>query len=160
MDGSTHSLSGVSGRQPRFGFPNMQGSKTWVLYGPRDQMELGSFMPDSECEYSESDFDQVAMGTTNGGQPFGVSKKLPASGVPANWAKIEGENIVDPLTGTKYSIETGKVVGEWCPGLLGAFFKILNPSPVKLQTYPGKVEDDQVFVLIDYLANYDDIAFY
>ena len=57
---------------------------------------------------------------------------------------IDGDCIVDPLFGTKFSLSTGKVEGAWCPANFGFIFGRLIPqselAAFKVRSQGGSVQ--------------------
>ena len=88
-----------------------------------------------------------------GGKLYAISNKLPPTGQPATLAsleKLKGENvIVEPLSGTCYSLKTGKAVGPWCPSLVGRLILGRLVAPTDVPVYPVRKSGNSIEVLID-----------
>jgi len=68
------------------------------------------------------------------GKLYAIANKLPPTGQPATFGKLNGDGtITEPISGTKYSLSTGKVV-EWCPSLIGGLQKLLV-APTNVPTF-------------------------
>lgn len=60
------------------------------------------------------------------GQLYAVSNKVPPTSQPATFGELSGDGTLkEPISGTKFSLKTGKVVGPWCPSLIGQGLKLL-----------------------------------
>mmetsp|Transcript_6314 Transcript_6314/g.13997 ORF Transcript_6314/g.13997 Transcript_6314/m.13997 type:complete len:182 (+) Transcript_6314:1386-1931(+) len=86
---------------------------------------------------------EVAVVNT-GGSLYGFINKMPPTGQPVTFATVEDKCLVEPVTKTKFSLQTGKVVGTFCPGGIGKLFGLLVPEQdmdtVKVRKTGGKVE--------------------
>lgn len=88
-----------------------------------------------------------------GGGFFALSNKLPPTGQPATLAKVEkleGQAVVvEPVSGSCFSLKTGKPVGPWCPSLVGRFILSKLVSPTNVPVYPVRKSGDKIQCLID-----------
>jgi len=86
---------------------------------------------------------EVAV-ANDGGKLYGFINKMPPTGQPATFATIEDKCLVEPITKTKFSLQSGKVVGTFCPGGIGKLFGFLVPEQdmdtVQVRAKGGKVE--------------------
>merc|ERR1719145_262906 len=80
---------------------------------------------------------EIAVVCDAGGKLYATSNKMPPFGQPTTFALQEKGVIVDPVTGTKFSLSTGKPVGTWCPKPPGIskIFQLLT-SPATMPVYP------------------------
>merc|ERR1712186_86895 len=84
----------------------------WVTYASTSDLEPGKMVTGIKVGQ------EIAFTKVNG-KLYGISNRLPPTGQPAALGKIEGDTVKEPLSGTVFSLVTGKVVGKWCPSLLG-----------------------------------------
>jgi len=105
--------------------------------------------------------DTIGSGFQNGleiaianveGNYYALANKLPPTGQPATFAtlgKIQGKRCInDPVSGTSYDLKTGKVVGDWCPSLVGKLLKILY-VPADVPIFPCRKVGAKIEVQID-----------
>jgi len=86
------------------------------------------------------------------GKIFAVANSCPHLGTPLENGRLgEGSTIVCPLHKSAFSLESGEVVGDWCP-----FPPILGPlvlgnlaPPEKLSTFPVRSKGATVEVFVD-----------
>ena len=72
----------------------------------------------------------VLVGRYSNGKVWAISAKNSATGTEMFGGKIDeqAQTLQDPQWGTQYSLQTGDVIGKWCPsppiigGLIGAIF--------------------------------------
>jgi len=83
------------------------------------------------------------------GSLYACSNKLPPTGQPATFAEIEGKGvIVEPVSGTRFNLKTGKPVGKWCPSLVGTIIKLLV-SETDVPVFPVRKSGNAIQVLIN-----------
>merc|ERR1712154_691691 len=98
----------------------------------------------------------ICIAVDEGGKIFALGDKCPPVNQPLSFGSVEDGAIADPVLGTKFSLKTGNVVGQWCPSgvgkLLGGLFE-----PVGVPTYPVKKTGNFVEVQVDvnYKANFE-----
>jgi nitrite reductase/ring-hydroxylating ferredoxin subunit len=98
----------------------------------------------------------ICIAVDEKGSIYALGDKCPPIGQPLSFGSIQGDTISDPLLGTKFSLKTGEVVGQWCPSgiglLLGGLFE-----PAGVPTYAVKKSGNAVQVQVDvnYKASYE-----
>jgi len=82
------------------------------------------------------------------GSVYALGDKCPPVNQPLSFGKVSEGTIQDPVLGTKFSLKTGDVVGQWCPSgigkLIGGAF-----SPVGVPTYPVRKSKGAIEVQVD-----------
>lgn len=86
------------------------------------------------------------------GKIFAIANSCPHLGTPLENGRLgEGSTIVCPLHKSAFSLETGDVVGDWCP-----FPPILGPlvlgnlaPPEKVSTFPVRAKGQNIEVFVD-----------
>eukprot|EP01039_Chlorochromonas_danica_P007955 gene7956-8775_t len=86
------------------------------------------------------------------GKIFAIANSCPHLGTPLENGRLgEGSTIVCPLHKTAFSLDSGDVVGDWCP-----FPPILGPvilgnlaPPEKVATFPVRSKGQNIEVFID-----------
>mmetsp|Transcript_17932 Transcript_17932/g.41359 ORF Transcript_17932/g.41359 Transcript_17932/m.41359 type:complete len:184 (+) Transcript_17932:233-784(+) len=83
------------------------------------------------------------------GSVFALGDKCPPVNQPLSFGKVNNDGTIqDPVLGTKFSLKTGEVVGQWCPSgigkLIGGAF-----SPIGVPTYPVKKSGKNIDVQVD-----------
>merc|ERR1712187_178335 len=109
----------------------------WVTYASSSDLEPGKMVTGIKVGQ------EIAF-TKVGGKLYGISNRLPPTGQPAALGKIEGTSVTEGLSGTKYSLITGKVEGKWCPSpigfLLGRLFGEEDVQVYKVREQGGKIQ--------------------
>jgi nitrite reductase/ring-hydroxylating ferredoxin subunit len=114
----------------------------WVPFANADDVKPGSVV--SGFQYGQ----EVAIACTKGGKFYGLSNKLPPTGQPATLGDLKGDTIVEPLSGTVYDLNTGKVK-NWCPSLIGSLLlKRIIPQE-DVETFKVRKSGKTVSVLIN-----------
>ena len=115
-------------------------------------MPLNCWQPDSARHVRLSSTQEIAIATTKSGKLYALTNKLPPTGQPATFGTlVEGDLIEDSLSGTRYSLKTGKVVGNWCPappGIGPLLFRNLVPIQ-EVATYQVRKSGNAIQVLVD-----------
>jgi len=114
-------------------------TKVWGAYANSGDLEKGGVV--SGFQYNQ----EIAIARTKSGKVYALSNKLPPTGQPATFGEVEGETIIDPISGTKFSLATGKVQGKWCPNALGQLLlgRIIGQQDVpvyQVRERGGKIE--------------------
>ena len=86
------------------------------------------------------------------GKIFAIANSCPHLGTPLENGRLgEGSTIVCPLHKSAFSLESGDVVGDWCP-----FPPILGPvilgnlaPPEKVSTFPVRAKGQNIEVFVD-----------
>ena len=93
---------------------------------------------------------EIAVVCDAQGKLYATSNKMPPFGQPTTFAEQEKGVIVDPVTGTQFSLSTGKPVGTWCPKPPGIskIFQLLT-SPTSMPVYPVRKSGNAVEVNIN-----------
>ena len=98
----------------------------------------------------------ICIAVDEKGAVYALGDKCPPVNQPLSFGKVAEGTIQDPVLGTKFSLKTGEVVGEWCPSgigkLLGGLFDASG-----VPTYPVKSQGGTVQVQVDvnYKANFE-----
>lgn len=81
---------------------------------------------------------------------YGLSGKLPPAGQPVEYANIDTKEktVQDPVLGTKFSLESGKQVGPWCPSGPGIIVGKLFPSS-DISSIPVRISGSNVEVKVN-----------
>jgi len=88
------------------------------------------------------------------GAIWALGDKCPPVNQPLSFGSVDSDGtIADPVLGTKFSLKTGQVVGEWCPAgigkLLGGLFE-----PTGVPIYPVKKAGSKIQVQVDVNAKF------
>jgi len=132
----------------RAGVPQMiskariPNKNTWVSFANAKDVPPGTI--ESGFRYGQ----EIAI-VNEKGQLYAVSNKVPPTGQPATFCSLSGDGTLrEPISGTKFSIKTGKVVGPWCPSLIGNGIKLLVPE-TSLPVYPVRKFGDNIEVKLN-----------
>lgn len=83
-----------------------------------------------------------------GGSLYALSNKLPPTGQPATLGTIEKLSgqpvIVEPVSGTCFSLKSGKVTGPWCPSTVGRLLLQFIVQPSDVPVYPVRKSGDKI----------------
>jgi len=136
QDGPVPLATLLAGDSPpvRAGVPQMvskskriANKNVWVTFAAAKDVPPGTV--ESGFRYGQ----EIAI-VNEKGQLYAVSNKVPPTGQPATFGTLSGDGTLrEPVSGTKFSLKTGKVVGPWCPSLIGQGLKLLigeNSLPV------------------------------
>ena len=114
-----------------------------------------SFADSSECTPDSiiSGFrygQEIAIACEKSGKLYAMSNKMPPTSQPATFGELTQKgSIIEPISGTEFSLKTGKPVGKWCPAPLGQLLiKRLIP-PQEMLMFPVRRQGSAVQVLID-----------
>jgi nitrite reductase/ring-hydroxylating ferredoxin subunit len=83
------------------------------------------------------------------GSVYALGDKCPPISQPLSFGKVNTDGTIqDPVFGTKFSLKTGEVVGEWCPSGIG---KLIGGAfePSGVPTYSVKQKGGIIEVQID-----------
>jgi len=132
----------------RTGVPQMiskakiANKNVWVSFAKAKDVPPGTI--ESGFRYGQ----EIAI-VNEKGQLYAVSNKVPPTGQPATFCSLSGDGTLrEPISGTKFSIKTGKVVGPWCPSLIGNGIKLLVPE-TSLPVYPVRKFGDNIEVKLN-----------
>merc|ERR1719231_1150111 len=92
---------------------------------------------------------EVAVVCDSKGSLYGFSNKMPPTGQPTTFAKIEGSTVVEPVSGTAFNLKTGKQTGPWCPYPIGKLIIGRVTTPQDLQTVKVRKQGGSVQALIN-----------
>jgi len=92
---------------------------------------------------------EVAVVCDQKGSLYGFSNKMPPTGQPTTFAKVEDGCVVEPVTGTAYNLKTGKQTGKWCPYPVGQLIIGRVTTPQDLDTYQVRKKGNSVQALIN-----------
>jgi nitrite reductase/ring-hydroxylating ferredoxin subunit len=88
---------------------------------------------------------------------YALGDKCPPVNQPLSFGKVNADGTIeDPVLGTKFSLKTGEVVGNWCPSGIGKLLGGLFP-PTGVPVYPVKQSGGfvQVQVDVNYKFNFE-----
>jgi len=90
----------------------------------------------------------VCIAVDESGSVYALGDKCPPINQPLSFGKVKDGTIDDPFFGTKFSVKTGDVVGQWCPSLIG---KVLGGlfEPVGVVTFPVRKSGGTLQVQVD-----------
>lgn len=86
------------------------------------------------------------------GKIFAIANSCPHLGTPLENGRLgEGSTIVCPLHKSAFSLETGDVVGDWCPfpPILGPLILGNLAPPEKVSTFPVRAKGNNIEVFVD-----------
>jgi len=86
------------------------------------------------------------------GKIFAIANSCPHLGTPLENGRLgEGSTIVCPLHKSAFSLETGDVVGDWCPypPILGPLILGNLAPPERVSTFPVRSKGSAIEVFID-----------
>merc|ERR1719221_733927 len=147
----------------RFGSRRAQASDSAPVRVGVPQMSDAKTIPTKNVFVTFADAKDVPPGTITSGFRFGqeiaivnekgtlyaISNKLPPTSQPATFGELSGDGTLkEPISGTKFSLKTGKVVGPWCPSLIGQGLKLLV-GETRLQTYRVRKSGNSIQVEIN-----------
>jgi nitrite reductase/ring-hydroxylating ferredoxin subunit len=83
------------------------------------------------------------------GTVYALGDKCPPISQPLSFGKVNADGTIqDPVFGTKFSLKTGEVVGQWCPSGIGRLIGgAFEPSGVP--TYPVKQRGGIIEIQVD-----------
>jgi len=111
----------------------------WATFASSSELKPGEVV--SGFQFGQ----EIAIAKTKSGKLFALSNKLPPTGQPATFGKIEGDTIIEPISSTAFKLSTGKVDGKWCPSAIGQLIlqRIIAPTDVpvfKVRDQGGKLQ--------------------
>lgn len=109
----------------------------WVPMVPASECPPGSIV--SGFRYGV----EVAIANTGKGL-YAFSNKMPPTGQPTTFAEIDGNFIVEPVSGTKYDLKTGKQTGTWCPSPIGKLLIGRVTQPQNLEKYEVRKSGNKI----------------
>jgi len=119
---------------------NIKSKNVWVNFC--EDVKPGEI--DAGFQYGQ----EIAI-VNDGGTLYAMSNKMPPTSQPVTFANLLGKGIIqEPITLTKFSLKTGKPVGDWCPSLVGKAFSLLV-APSNVPVYPCRKNGKNVQVLIN-----------
>jgi len=92
---------------------------------------------------------EVAVVCDAKGGIYGLSNKMPPTGQPTTFAEIQGDVVVEPVSGTKFNIKTGKQTGTWCPYPIGKLIIGRITTPQDMETFKLRKQGGYVQALIN-----------
>ena len=125
----------------------------WVTFASDKELRKGEII--SGFQYGQ----EIAIVSSPKGGLFALSNKLPPTGQPATLAKIDdaGDGIIDPISGTVFSLKTGKVKGDWCPNLLGRllFGRLIAPTDINVFKVRKQLGNIQVLINVNAKSQFE-----
>jgi len=84
------------------------------------------------------------------GKLYAIQNRLPPASASAIGGVLEGDGTIkDALSGTKWDLATGDVVGKWCPNVpVGAVLSLLT-TPTQLRIFEAKKQGQNVQVKVN-----------
>lgn len=118
----------------------------WVSVLKSNDIAAGDLVP------VEVDGLAILVAADLDGKIFAIANSCPHLGTPLENGRLgEGSTIVCPLHKSAFSLESGEVVGDWCP-----FPPVLGPvilgnlaPPEKVSTFPVRAKGQNIEVFID-----------
>jgi len=100
---------------------------------------------------------EIAVVCDQSGTLYGFSNKMPPTGQPTTFAKIEGRNIVEPVTGTQFDLKTGKQNGKWCPYPIGQLIigRVTTPQDLDVFKVRKQGNNVQAFINVNAKAQFE-----
>jgi len=95
----------------------------------------------------------ICIAVDEKGKIYALGDKCPPVNQPLSFGKVVGTTIQDPVLGTKFSLSTGKVEGDWCPSGIGKVIGGLF-EPVGVPTFPVRKQGKNVEVQVDVNAKF------
>merc|ERR1719387_548026 len=116
----------------------------WVTFADSSAAKPGSIV--SGFQYGL----EVAIVTDNSGATYACSNKLPPTGQPATFCDFGDKpgTIKEPITGTVFSLKTGKPE-VWCPSALGRLVIGRLLGPQNLDVFPCRKGAGSVQALVN-----------
>jgi nitrite reductase/ring-hydroxylating ferredoxin subunit len=91
----------------------------------------------------------ICIAVDPSGKVYALGDKCPPISQPLSFGKVNPDGTIqDPVFGTKFSLKTGEVVGQWCPSGIG---KLIGGAfePTGVPTYPVKTGKGTIDVQVD-----------
>merc|ERR1719460_2065177 len=117
----------------------------WVSYADAKDAKPGQIT--SGFQYGL----EIAIVTDKSGASYACSNKLPPTGQPATFCELGDTpgTIKEPITGTTFSLKTGKIIGKWCPSALGNLIIGRLLPPQNLDVFPCRKGAGSVQALVN-----------
>merc|ERR1719247_2045764 len=118
--------------------------KVWVSFADSSAAKPGSIV--AGFQYGL----EVAIVTDKSGATYACNNKLPPTGQPATFCELGDKpgTIKEPITGTTYSLKTGKPE-VWCPSALGRLVIGRLLGPQNLDVFPCRKGAGSVQALVN-----------
>jgi len=98
----------------------------------------------------------VCVAVSSDGSIYALGNKAPPTGNPLKDGKVSKTTIKDAQFGTEFDLETGAVVGRWCPGGLGFVIgKLFEPTGVPTYKVKKAGQFLQIEVDVNFKVNYE-----
>jgi len=98
----------------------------------------------------------VCIAVAQDGLIYALGNKAPPTGTPLSGGKVGKKTIKDPQFGTEFDLDSGEVVGKWCPGGFGFVIgKLFEPSGVPTYRVKKGGSTIQVEVDVNYKEAYE-----
>jgi nitrite reductase/ring-hydroxylating ferredoxin subunit len=117
--------------------------KVWATFANSKELQPGGVV--SGFQFGQ----EIAIAKSQSGKLFAISNKLPPTGQPATFGTVEGNKIIEPISGTTFNMATGKVDGTWCPSLVGKILLGKIVSPTDVPTFPVRDQGGKLQVQIN-----------
>jgi nitrite reductase/ring-hydroxylating ferredoxin subunit len=118
----------------------------WVAVLKSNDIAAGDLVP------VEVDGLAILVAADLDGKIFAIANSCPHLGTPLENGRLgEGSTIVCPLHKSAFSLESGDVVGDWCPfpPILGPLILGNLAPPEKVSTFPVRSKGANIEVFID-----------
>lgn len=92
----------------------------WVTFGQASECKPGTII--SGFQYGQ----ELAIVCEPSGKLYAMNNKMPPTAQPATFGELQGNGIItEPISQTSYNMNSGKVVGQWCPSPVGKIIRLL-----------------------------------
>ena len=140
---SSVAMSGGSGPNPQDKKTKIPTKSEWVTFANAGDCKPGTVV--SGFKFGQ----EIAIVTTPNGKLYALSNRLPPIGQPATTGGVFDDVIVEPITATAFSLQTGKPKGPWCPSPIGKLvFSWIVPQTDAI-VFPVRKSGNVVQVRID-----------
>jgi nitrite reductase/ring-hydroxylating ferredoxin subunit len=117
-------------------------TKVWATFASSKELQPGGVV--SGFQFGQ----EIAIAKSQSGKLFAISNKLPPTGQPATFGTVDGNKIIEPISGTAFNMATGKPEGKWCPSLVGNLLGRLV-TPTDVPTFPVRDRGGKLQVQIN-----------
>ena len=108
----------------------ISSKNVWVTFADKSECTPNSII--SGFRYGL----EIAIATEKGGARYAVSNKLPPTGQPATLGELtQAGTIKCPVSGSEFSMKSGKPKGKWCPSPIGQIIlkRIVGPEATEIR---------------------------
>lgn len=118
--------------------------QVWVTFASAADCKPGTIV--SGFQYGQ----ELAIACEpKGGKLYAMSNKMPPTSQPATFGELQGNGIItEPVSGSTFSMKTGKPAGPWCPTAVGKIIGFLV-APTDMIVFPVRKSGSNVQCLIN-----------